>query len=645
MACQQTPTCTCNICNPTYTEVGCCDYISTDCVVYKGEDIDCLDISTNENLTQILAHLEEIICALTPGGYANFDFGCFASEGITTEQEFVEFISGVLCEVLGTQVPGGITSLSDLYALIQNLTVQVNLIKNQSVISCFQTLSGLSSPQDISILITAIQTIICDLDSRVTALESGSINTPITTVNIDKDVELTASGLNNHTLTARVILDPDGDNALTTSNVGLMCISPEVTVVDTQSINFSRSGLLNHTITGDVKISATVGNAASILADGIYVADATTTETPLVATDSTSIDFTQSGVNGHTFTGEIILDPSLLNIAQITANGLLVSSASIQDPITPIDTQTIDLTISGTTGHTLRADVIISPTAGNGLVSLANGLYSASAAGSYWGLSGNSILSTNFLGSTNSQPINFKVNSIKAGRLFSSGDTSFGYQASYSNVSTSFTTAIGYQASYSGTTNSENTAIGNQALRANLVGNSNTAVGDVSLLNSDGDFNTAIGSSTLNKLTVGQGNTALGSFAGTNYSVGAELVGSFNTFLGYSAMNSNAEPNVSTSIAIGKNAFVSADNMCVIGGTGADAVSVVIGDSEADASAILEAVSTTKGFLPPRMTGAQVEAIAAPAEGLMVYATSAGAGDVTIKGWYGWDGANWIPLM
>jgi hypothetical protein len=43
-----------------------------------------------------------------------------------------------------------------------------------------------------------------------------------------------------------------------------------------------------------------------------------------------------------------------------------------------------------------------------------------------------------------------------------------------------------------------------------------------------------------------------------------------------------------------------------------------------DNSAILEAISTTKGFLPPRMTTAQKLAIATPANGLMVFDTDLG---------------------
>ena len=44
--------------------------------------------------------------------------------------------------------------------------------------------------------------------------------------------------------------------------------------------------------------------------------------------------------------------------------------------------------------------------------------------------------------------------------------------------------------------------------------------------------------------------------------------------------------------------------------------------TQPEASAIMEVNSTTQGFLPPRMTLAQVDAIPSPAEGLMVYCTS-----------------------
>ena len=46
---------------------------------------------------------------------------------------------------------------------------------------------------------------------------------------------------------------------------------------------------------------------------------------------------------------------------------------------------------------------------------------------------------------------------------------------------------------------------------------------------------------------------------------------------------------------------------------------VGVGTSSPNASAALEVSSTSKGFLPPRMTAAQRDAISNPSQGLMLY--------------------------
>lgn len=53
---------------------------------------------------------------------------------------------------------------------------------------------------------------------------------------------------------------------------------------------------------------------------------------------------------------------------------------------------------------------------------------------------------------------------------------------------------------------------------------------------------------------------------------------------------------------------------------------VGVGITSPDASSILELSSTAKGFLPPRMTAAQRNAIATPANGLLVFQTDGAAG-------------------
>ena len=71
---------------------------------------------------------------------------------------------------------------------------------------------------------------------------------------------------------------------------------------------------------------------------------------------------------------------------------------------------------------------------------------------------------------------------------------------------------------------------------------------------------------------------------------------------------------------------------------------VSIGTNSQNISAVLTLQSSAKGFLPPRMTGSQAEAIASPAEGLMIYSTDGSGSTITSKGWWGYDGATWVKL-
>ncbi len=64
---------------------------------------------------------------------------------------------------------------------------------------------------------------------------------------------------------------------------------------------------------------------------------------------------------------------------------------------------------------------------------------------------------------------------------------------------------------------------------------------------------------------------------------------------------------------------------------------VGIGTATPEASAKLDVNSTTQGFLPPRMTEAQRDAIISPATGLMVYCTDCGSIDY-------YNGVSWVAL-
>lgn len=67
-------------------------------------------------------------------------------------------------------------------------------------------------------------------------------------------------------------------------------------------------------------------------------------------------------------------------------------------------------------------------------------------------------------------------------------------------------------------------------------------------------------------------------------------------------------------------------------------VSINTDNSAPNNSAMLDVKSSSKGFLPPRMTQAERNAIASPATGLMIFQTD------NTPGYYYYNGTGWAPL-
>jgi len=88
------------------------------------------------------------------------------------------------------------------------------------------------------------------------------------------------------------------------------------------------------------------------------------------------------------------------------------------------------------------------------------------------------------------------------------------------------------------------------------------------------------------------------------------------------------------------NTSFTPNNIMTVYGTNSN---VGIGTTTPVASAILDLTSTTKGFLPPRMTATQASAISSPAQGLMLFVTDTD-GTFTSVGWWGYNGSTWEKL-
>jgi hypothetical protein len=276
---------------------------------------------------------------------------------------------------------------------------------------------------------------------------------------------------------------------------------------------------------------------------------------------------------------------------------------------------------------------------------------------------------------------------IGLGKNAIASNTALGYQALNANTSGSVNTAVGYQALLAITSGSNNTAVGVNALSAVSYSADNTAVGVRSLqsLNNAGQ-NVAIGFQTLQtnlsgagncgighnalNLTKGSNNVAIGLSAGQANTTGANniFIGASST--GVSATESNrtwignattattwlagnvlintttdagfkldvngtarfsGQVNITTNTTIGTDGTITNTYL-------RNAFSACFGAvAYAPASVVLECRSTTQGFLPPRMTTTQKNAIATPAEGLQVW-------DTTLKLMSVYNGTTWITL-
>jgi hypothetical protein len=204
-------------------------------------------------------------------------------------------------------------------------------------------------------------------------------------------------------------------------------------------------------------------------------------------------------------------------------------------------------------------------------------------------------------------------------------------------------TRIGASALRANTTGASNTALGFASLFANTTGSQNTSIGRNALVaNTTGANNTAIGHNSLVNLSSGSGNTALGSLSGRFIADGTtDLTSSDNSvFIGGNIRaNANSQTN---QIVIGHTAIGLGSNTTVIGNSsttfGRWYGSLLLGTTTNAASSILTMESTTQGFLPPRMTTTQRNAIASPATGLVVY-------DTTLNDPFYYNGTAWTMFQ
>ncbi len=221
-------------------------------------------------------------------------------------------------------------------------------------------------------------------------------------------------------------------------------------------------------------------------------------------------------------------------------------------------------------------------------------------------------------------------------------------------------TGVGSKVLYNTYTGSGNTALGFQSMYNNINGNNNTGIGHLSNVISSGISNaTAVGANAWvgcnNCLVLGDSVNNVKVGIGTAYPTNAKLV--IKTTAGangidLSSSDAYAEMRVirntlgTTDHDLYFNFGVPNPNSLHLYSNGAETMtiksnSVGIGNTSPAASAALDVNSTAKGFLPPRMSNTQRDAIASPAAGLIVWCSNCGEhGQVQV-----YNGIEWTNML
>jgi hypothetical protein len=152
---------------------------------------------------------------------------------------------------------------------------------------------------------------------------------------------------------------------------------------------------------------------------------------------------------------------------------------------------------------------------------------SANTVSTGWSLLGNSVTSTDFIGTTNNQDIRFKRENVNIGRVALSS-VFFGSNSGL-QVTGNHNVGIGNNTLSVATTMSYNLAIGNNSL-ANTVGSSSIAIGSGALPSATSGTNLAVGGDAGAEVTTGTGNLILGINSGRGLTTGIN-----NVFVGTNA--------------------------------------------------------------------------------------------------------------
>lgn len=395
------------------------------------------------------------------------------------------------------------------------------------------------------------------------------------------------------------------------------------------------SGSQNVAIGGFAVLGAGVLTGGGNVAVGNTVMNSATSAAANIGIGSSILNAITSGSEN------IGIGNSVLSNISTTSQNIGIGGLALRD----ITTATGNIGIGNASGYGLRTgsyNVAIGISSMGSSSGLSTSQYNTSV-GYYSGFQDSGTANVNlgyqsgYAGLNNTAVYSIRIGFQSGGRINGNHNIAIGSEISSNSAtagSSSQSILIGYRAGYSKVIDGlTNTIIGAAAV---------SSAGTLS-----GQNNTVIGASASSALSSGYWNVNVGA-----YSSQAQSTGLGNITIG--ALSNNALTTGNRNVVIGYNTGASVtgamDDRLVIGSTTNELIvgnfatqtagiqgSLVAGAAVPASSAVLEANSTTKGFLLPRMTTAQKTAIAGPVAGLMVY-------DTTLNRPCFYDGGTWVTL-
>lgn len=302
-------------CEPCATSSGCPINLDTSCVFYNlssdvPSDLTCINLPNGTSLKDILEAMDTAICQALPD-IGSYSLPCLtASYSILNFQDFAEAVDYELCYTRSIIA----STKSALEVTIGNLSTLITSIYTPNITDCGDI--GLDPTDTIVEVLQKYADKLCEIVNDCCADNSPSI-----VATNSSTLAFVTSGTKNHNITGSVKVSSVFGNMITVNPDGLyVSVSiPDMiqtlsydSGTNTLSISGGNSVVLGaaaaaQTLTFDC-LSMILGISDGNTVDLSCIAGGPFVETPLVANDSTSINFTTSGTSGHILTGSVILD-------------------------------------------------------------------------------------------------------------------------------------------------------------------------------------------------------------------------------------------------------------------------------------------------------------------------------------------------